>query len=61
MTALKNIFISNAPGEAQTPSTSNCPASKAGLWMVHGTMIHQARGSHAEGRVLPELFSRRVE
>jgi hypothetical protein len=27
---LKNIFISNAPGEAQTPSTSNCPASKEG-------------------------------
>jgi hypothetical protein len=34
---------------------------KKGLWMVHGTIIHQARGSRAQRRVFPELFSRSVE
>ena len=47
--------------EKGRPSTSNRPASKAGLWMVHGTIYHEARGSCAQRRVFTELFSCRAE
>ena len=60
-TTLKNVFISNAPGEAQTPSTSNRPASKAGAMDGTWNNLPSSAGFPCAEARFAELFSCRAE